>query len=279
MVSISGFGQTGPLSSEPAYGPASSSISGLSALLGYEDEGPLGMLSAYPDPVAGVSAFFACMAALHYRVRTGKGQYVDQAQLEILSTMMGQEILGYTMNGHVASCAGNSSYWMSPHGCYRCKGEDKWITIACTTEEEWGDFCRATGNTEWLGDERFADSYSRVKNHKELDRLIEQWSANYTDYEAMEILQKAGVAAAPIFTQGEIFTDPHAQHEEYLLHLPHPHEPGGYVYNVPWKLSKTPGRLRRHAPLMGEHNEYVLCELCGLSKEELQKLIEEKVVW
>jgi crotonobetainyl-CoA:carnitine CoA-transferase CaiB-like acyl-CoA transferase len=279
MASISGYGQNGPMSPQSAYGPASTSLSGLASLVGYEGEDPVGMLTAYPDPVAGIFAFFSIMAALHYRVTTGKGQYIDVAQLEAVASMMPEEILDYTMNSRVASCRGNSSFWMAPHGCYRCKGEDKWITIACATEEEWQALCQATGNYQWLEDKRFVDIHFRLENRKELDKLIEQWTSGYTDYEAMEILQQAGVAAVPVFSIGNMFTDPHAQEEEYLVHLPHPEEPGSYVYNVPWKLSETPGGIRRHAPLMGEHNEYVLCELCGLPKEEFQRLVEEKVIW
>jgi benzylsuccinate CoA-transferase BbsF subunit len=279
MVSLSGYGRTGPWAYYPAYGPMLSSYCGFAALIGYEDEDPVGDMIAYNDPVSAMTAVFAVMAALRYKARTGKGQYIDVSELECGVSLMGQEILDYTMNSRVASCRGNSSFWMAPHGCYRCKGEDKWITIACATEEEWQALCQATGNYQWLEDKRFVDIHFRLENRKELDKLIEQWTSGYTDYEAMEILQQAGVAAVPVFSIGNMFTDPHAQEEEYLVHLPHPEEPGSYVYNVPWKLSETPGGIRRHAPLMGEHNEYVLCELCGLPKEEFQRLVEEKVIW
>lgn len=279
MASISGYGQSGPLSSQSAYGPASMSLSGLAWQLGYEGEEPLGMLTPYNDPLAGLVGLFSIMAALHYRARTGRGQYIDISQLESVAAMMGVDVLDYTMNGRVASSQGNRSSWMAPHGCYRCKGEDKWITIACATQEEWRAFCQATGNQHLLNDERFVDNYARLTNRKELDKIIEEWTSRRIDYEVMELLQQAGVAAAPVFTLAELFTDPHAQEEEYFVHLPHPEEPGGYVYNIPWQLSRTPGEIRSPAPLMGEHNEYVLCELCGIPKDEFQSLVEEKVIW
>jgi len=279
MASISGYGQSGPLSLQGAYGPATAALSGLSSQVGYENEDPIGLLTAYGDPVAGLGAFLAIMAALHYRFKTGKGQYIDISQWEALDAMMVEEILDYTMNGRIASCKGNSSSWMAPHGCYRCKGEDKWITIACATQEEWQALCQVTGHPQWLNDERFVDNYARLKNRKALDKIIEEWTINHSNYAVMEILQQAGVAATPVLSMAELFTDPHAQEEEYFMHLPHPEQPGGFVYNTPWKLSETPGGIRRHAPLMGEHNEYVLCELCGIPKDEFQRLVAEKVIW
>jgi len=279
MASMSGFGQNGPLALDRAYGPPLSSLSGIAALIGYEGEDPVGELYAYNDPVAGVTTFFAIMAALHYRAKTGKGQYIDLSQWEAGSALLGKEIMDYTMNGRVAACRGNRSMWMAPHGCYPCRGEDKWITIACATEEEWRALCIATGNPQWMEDDRFADLNSRLKNGEEVDKLITEWTSAHTDYEAMEILQGAGVAALPVLTMAEMFTDPHALEEEYLVHVPHPYEPGAHSYNTPWKLSETPGGISRHAPILGEHSEYVLCELCGIPKDEFAKLVDEKVVW
>jgi len=132
---------------------------------------------------------------------------------------------------------------------------------------------------QWIEDERFADMYLRLKNTEELDKLISAWTRLHTNYEAMEILQKAGVAAVPVLTIANMFTDPHAQEEEYFVPLPHPYDPDGWVYNVAWKLSQTPGELTTPAPLLGEHSEYVLCELCELPKEEFDRLVKDKVIY
>ena len=168
---------------------------------------------------------------------------------------------------------------MAPHGCYRCKGNDRWITIACANQKEWESFCKATDNSQWTKDERFIDDYDRIKNSQDLDKIIEEWTRNHTDYEIMEKLQNNGVAAAPVFNQLDFFTDSHAQEEEFMVPLPHPAEPAGYVYNTPWKMSMTPGKMRRHAPILGENNKYVLCNICGLTENEYLELIETKVVW
>ncbi len=279
MVDMTGFGDYGPLKSAPAYGTALAAHCGFSNLTGYCGETPLGENQFYSDPVSGTHALVATMAALHYRNKTGKGQYIDIAEGETLAALLGREFLDYTMNGRIATCQGNRSYWMAPHGCYPCQGDNRWITIACATEEEWQALCVATGNIQWLDDERFADMYSRLKNSTELDKLIGEWTSWHTDYEAMEMLQKASVAAVPIFSIADLFTDPHAQAEEYYIPLPHPYDPASWVYTPAWKLSETPGEVTTPAPLLGEHSEHVLCELCGLPKNEFDRLVKEKIIW
>jgi len=278
MVSISGYGQDGPLAEEASYGTGLIQASGLSSLFGYEGQQPLGSISSYPDPVAGLGAFLSIMSALYYRKRTGKGQHIDISLLEATIAMMGREVTDYTMNERVAGPFGNHSPYVAPHGFYRCKGPDKWISISCPTEDEWKAFCLSTGNPRWMDDERFADNFCRLNNQAELDELITEWTKQRTDYDAMEALQRAGVAAFPVFTMAEMFTDPHVREEEYVTPIPHPNNPAGFVYNTPWNLSDTPGRPRRHAPLLGEHSEYVLCELCGLAKDEFDRLRAEKII-
>ena len=278
MASISGFGQTGRLSAVPAYGLTSTCLSGLISMSGYENE-PVGFTTAYPDPACGLLGFFAIMAALNRRHETGNGGHIDISHLEATAAMMGEELIDYTMNSRVAREKGNSSHWMAPHGCYPCLGDDRWITIACETDEEWHALCEATGHPQWVNDERFIDLFARLENKTELDHLISDWTGEQTDYHAMEILQKAGVAAVPVFTTAELFTDPHITEEEYLVHLPHPEDPVSYVYNTPWKFSETPASIRRHAPLLGEHNEFVLCDICDVDKKEFTRLVDEQVIW
>jgi benzylsuccinate CoA-transferase BbsF subunit len=279
MASISGYGQTGPLANQASYGTGLIQASGLSALFGYEGQDPIGSISSYPDPVTGIGSFFAIMTALFHRNRTGKGQYIDISLIESTVALMGAEVVDYTMNGRIAKPTGNRSPWFAPHGFYRCKGPDKWISISCPTENEWKALCVSTGKLEWLNDNRFTDNFSRLKNQEALDGLITKWTEERSDYEAMEVLQRAGVAAVPVFTMAEMFTDPHVQDEEYVTPLPHPNNPACFVYNTPWKLSQTPGKPYRAAPLLGEHSEYVLCDLCGLPKDEFARLCEERVIW
>ena len=166
---------------------------------------------------------------------------------------------------------------MIPHNNYHCKGDDKWVSIAVKTEDEWQGLCQAMGNPPWTKEERFADKYRRLQNREALDELITQWTANYTHYEVMEILQNVGVAAAPCLDTEERFFNPHFSERELCIEMEHPTTGVDWIAGVPWKLSETPAKVHR-ASLLGEHNDYVLGELLGLSKEEIASLKEEGVL-
>jgi len=170
---------------------------------------------------------------------------------------------------------------MAPHNLYPCKDEDRWVSIAIKTEEEWDNFCGAMGNPPWTKEDRFADNFSRLRNRKDLDRLVSEWTIEHTPYEVMEILQKAGVAAMPSLDDDErCFTDSHHKARESFVDIKTPDiEEPVPIYNVPWKRSKTPGKIRDHAPTMGQHNDYVYGEILGLSKEEIARLTEKKVIY
>ena len=134
------------------------------------------------------------------------------------------------------------------------------------------------GNPDWTGEERFADAYLRWENQEELDKLIGAWTINHTHYEVMDILQKVGVAAMPSFSSEEIYSDPHLKERGLATQIEHPILGKQSIINPPWRLSETPARIYRHAPLFGEHNEFVLGELLGMSGGEIARLKEEKVI-
>ena len=134
------------------------------------------------------------------------------------------------------------------------------------------------GNPGWTRDKRFSDSYSRWQNQDHLDKLVEEWTINYSHYEVMELLQASGVAAMPSFSAEELFSDPHLKEREAITEVMHPVMGKQVVLNPPWKFSETPARVERAGPLLGEHNEYVFGELLGISKQEIAQLIEEKVI-
>lgn len=230
------------------------------------------MQQAYADFNAAVHAAFAILAALYHRKRTGKGQYVDMAQLETLISTMGEAMMEYTMNGEVLGTQGNQHPTMAPHGNYPCRGEDKWVSIAVNTEEEWKGFCEAMGNPPWTFQEKFADKYKRLQNRSELDSLVSQWTLNHTHYEVTDLLQRAGAAAAPLLDTEERFFDPHFQKRRVYLEVEHPATGMDWVAGIPWKLSETPGEIRCPSPLLGQHNRYVFGELLGMSEEEISRI-------
>lgn len=278
MLSASASGAKGPEAHIKGYAPLFAALGGLSDITGYKDGPPVEVRSTM-DYTASFTIVVAVMSALIHRQRTGEGQFIDLAAREAVVSLVSDAIMDYTMNGRVASRDGNKDHFMAPHNCYRCKGNDKWISICVANDEEWQAFCKAIGNPEWTKDERFSDQLSRWKNQEELDPLVKQWTLNYTYYEAMEILQKAGVAAMPSFSADDIFGNPHLAERQFTEILVHS-EVGAHVTILPpWRLSATPQQVVRDAPCLGEHNQYVYGELLGMSDKEIQELTEEEVIY
>jgi len=279
MISFPGVGSEGPLADVVTYGPSLAGLAGLDSLIGYEGERVLGMQQAYADINAALHGAFAIQIALYHRERYGEGQHIEVAQIESLISTMPEPVMEFSINQRNLSTLGNVNRMMSIHNNYPCKGEDKWVSIAILTKKEWEGFCRAIGNPPWTKRDEFVDGYKRSLNRKELDRLIGEWTIGRTPYEVMEILQKAGVAAAPCADTEDRYFDPHFQERKIIVDVEHPATGVDFVPNVVCNLSETPGAIRRPAPLLGEHNDYVFGELLGLPKDEIEKLIQEKVIF
>ena len=278
MLSSSAYGTTGPFREYTGYAPHFASFSGLAHMTGYSDGEP-NILTGATDIRSATTAAFAILAALNFRQRTGQGQHIDLSSTEALSVLIGDSIMDFTMNQRSSSRSGNRDAVMAPHNCYRCKGEDKWISIAVANDEEWAALCQAMGNPEWAGDGLFSDSSSRWQNQEHLDRLIGEWTINHSHYEVMERLQAHGVAAMPSFSAEELFSDPHLREREIATEVNHPVMGKQVVLNPPWKLSETPARVEKASPLLGEHNEYVFGELLGMPRQEITRLIDEQVIY
>jgi len=278
MISLPAAGQNGPLSNIVTYAPSLGALCGYSSLIGYPGERVLGEQTPYLDVTSSIHGAFAVLSALYYRERTGKGQYIDMAQIEVGASVIGEAFMEYFMNGRVLGTMGNRSPTMAPHNNYPCLGEDRWVSIAVDTEEEWRSFCTAIGNPPWVKEKRFSDKFNRQRNLEELDRLISAWTINLSNYEVMDILQKAGVAATPCLDLMERFSDPHYAERGTHLQVEHPATGIDIIAGIPFKLSGTPGEVRRPAPMLGQHNDYVFRELLGRTESELAQLVEEKVI-
>jgi len=278
MISMPGYGMTGPYRDYPAFGTNIEGIAGLTSLMGYPG-GPPNLLGiAGGDPISGLHGVSAVLVALWHRDLTGKGQYIDLAMSEAVASVIGEALVGYPLNKRIPPLMGNRHPHMAPHGCYRCKGNDMWVVIAISSDEEWRAFCQAIGSPPWTRNARFADQLSRWENQDELDGLIQEWTLQRDHYEAMHILQAAGVAGGPVLTGMEILNDPHLKERNFFVEIAHP-DAGIHPYaGLPVKLSETPATFRLPAPCLGEHNEYVLGQLLGLSKEEMAQLEQSKVI-
>jgi crotonobetainyl-CoA:carnitine CoA-transferase CaiB-like acyl-CoA transferase len=272
-------GRTGPRRHYAGYAWDSHALSGAASLTGRSDGPPMNIGANYGDLITGTHGAFAILAALHHREKTGKGQYIDASMIEVVVDVIPEAAMDYLMNGKVRQRQGNRHDFMAPHGCYRCRGDDKWVAIAIGSEEEWRAFCGAMGEPEWTKDAKFADGYSRWLNQEELDKLVGTWTKDYTHYEVMEILQRAGVAAGPSLSAAELVEDRHLRQRGFLVEMDHTERGKGPMPGLPWRFLSSPGHDYRAGPCLGEHNDYVFGKLLGLSKDEIAKLVEEEVVY
>lgn len=278
MLSSSMMGQTGPYAHSRGYGWQLTAMAGFFSITGWPQQPPIGPNGPYTDYIAPRINIVLLMAALDYRRRTGKGQYLDVSQYENGVQFIAPLVLDYVVNGRIAGPMGNRHPEAAPHGAYRCQGEDRWCVIAVFNEDEWSSFRRVIGNPAWADDARFASLESRKQNEDELDRKVEAWCLERTPEEVMTSLQSVGVAAGVVQVTGEdiLDNDPQLKHRGYIWELDHPELGKHRVPGLPFKLSKSPYRVKR-SPLLGEHSKYVLNEVAGLTDDEIASLVIEGV--
>lgn len=279
MASISSTGQTGPLRDLRAYAPSIGALAGLDSTLGYEEGRPLGLKHAYGDICGALHTVFAIVAALYQRQRTGRGQYIDLSMLRATVATQGLGLMEYIMTGRVMQPRGNYDPTMAPYGNYPCAGEDRWVSIAVATDEEWQGLKAALGSPAWTSDPKFASRYGRLKHRHELDQHLAQWTAGRSAETVTELLQSHGVAAVPVMGAEERLFNPHFRERGLYADIDHPSLGAEPIFNLMWNLSQTPSAIRRHAPLMGEHNQQVFCEILGMSAQEVKALEETQVIY
>ena len=278
-ISSQGFGSGGPHENYPCYGPMLSSASGMLSLWKQpEDPFPAGSNSPLPDHMASKHAAIIILAALDYRRRTGKGQFIDMAQTEVAAALMGERYLEYTMNNETPQPLGNRCLYAAPHNCYPAKGMDNWVAISIFTNEEWRSFGKALGDPAWTRDPKFADITGRLKHVDELDKLVVEWTATLEPRQIMYLLQGAGVAAGEVQRAPDTMSDPQIAYDKAIVELEHP-EVGKRLYpNIPFHMSETPPVPSKLAPYLGQHTEEICRDLLKMSDAEIERLQAEKVL-
>ncbi len=280
MASLQAFGQTGPRRDYVSFGPILMSFAGMAYLWrDPEIERPgAACQTAFPDYVAPSYGALAILAALHYRARTGKGQYIDISQAETAASMIGPAYLEWLVNGREPQPQGNFSAFAAPHGAYRCKGDDRWCVIAVETQEEWQKFCEAVGHKDWAADPRFADLAARVAHRQELDALVESWTSRRTPHQVMLILQREGIASGVVQTAEDLYCDPHLRERGFAREVYHPQV--GWVTRAgpSVRLLDKQAQGNQAAHTAGEDNEAVFGAILGFSKEQIMDLAEREVL-
>jgi len=272
------MGQQGPYRKFKGYGMLGVSYAGYCHLNGWPDRDPLPLFNNHSDFISPYYLITTLIAALLYRRRTGRGMYLDQSQVEVGVNFLAPLVLDYIVNGRIACRMGNRDTGMAPHGLFPCRGADRWVALAVSSEVEWRNLCRVIGETDWTRDSRFLNLQGRKENEDELEGLIAGWTLAYTAEEAMRLLQEAGVPAGVVQTAEDLFNDPQLRHREHFRSLAHP-VIGVHAYHSPaYRLSKTPCDIRKAGPCLGEDNEYVYKEILGLSDDEIADLLIEGVI-
>ena len=241
MIRMPAFGLTGPYANYRCLGLHVDGVVGHHHIKGYPDVDPsLRGDTVAADAAAGAASAFAVLSALWYRDRTGKGQMVEMCLSENFIPVMADPIMDYNMNGRVRGTIGNRDYHMAPHGAYRCKGEEKWATIAVGSDREWESLCEAMGRPELAADPRFADAASRWNNQDDLDAIVNDWTSRLEPRQVFDALQAAGVPSGPVLDDLEILEDPQMVDRGFYQTLDH-EEVGTLRYHGPgWSMSRTP---------------------------------------
>ncbi len=277
MASSSANGSTGPERAYAGYAGIFNALSGVGHLTGYAD-GPPTEMRISMDLRAGLSLAFAVLAALFARRRSGHGQHIDLSSREAITSLVGHSLLHYTMNQASPNRQGNQSDSMAPHGCYPCKGDDRWVTIAVGNEGEWKALCQVMERPQWLQDERFKNVHCRIRHHEALDVLLSAWTAHYSPDEITLRLQEKGVAAYPCMDSAMLAASDHLQQRGVFSQVEHPTLGHQTVIAPPWRLVGAANEPDRPAPLLGEHTEEVLHNLLGLDRVLLKRLQDAGVL-
>ncbi len=272
MISTCLMGQTGPLSSFAGFGNLAAAISGFHNLTGWRDRPPAGPFGAYTDYIAPRFTAAAILAALEYRRRTGKGQYIDQSQSESSLHFLGPALLDYAANGRSQVRNGNRDPGLAPHGVYPAKGDDRWVAIVCRTDEHFRTLCLLMGRRELADDPRFGMLPARLENAEQLDAIVSQWTRTVDEFEIESRLQAESIPAHAVANSREYWKDPQVVHRGHFVELPHPHQGTTFVEGPRAKLSRTPGEVKRAAPMLGQDNQYVLEEILGYDEVRIGEL-------
>ena len=276
-AAMPGYGSTGPDSERTALGPLIEAGAGLSSMMGYLDTGPYRSGIAWPDPVAGMNSVSALLIALRDREADPNhaGRSIEIAMIEAMGSFVGEELLGAQIRGKNRERMGNRDPFNAPQGVYPCAGDDRWIAISVTSNQEW----RALAALADLGSELTAlTREDRHARHEELDTLIANYTRSFSPHPLMARLQAAGIIAAVVSDARDLVEDRQLAERDFWAELPHPdvglrRYPGNGI-----RLELTPVTYRRTAPTLGQHNDEILGGLLGTDREALEILRRDGVI-
>jgi len=276
-ATLSSRGYGGPHTDYLGFATIHQAIGGVAYISGHPESHPTHGTPGDADLMNGITLDLAVLAALYHRRRTGEGQFIDFSQCEGVSSLIGEVLLGYTMTGRIQERMGNRHPLYCPHNVYRCWGVDRWLALEIHSDEEFAVLARLINRPDLIQDPRFADMASRKRHEKELDAIIEAYTSQRDRDWMVNEFCRAGLAAAPSREARDVYADPHFRKRKVFLQIEHPELGLLEIIDTPWKISGL-SKPNRHAPLLGEHNDYVLKDLLGMSEEEILTLKEKEII-
>jgi crotonobetainyl-CoA:carnitine CoA-transferase CaiB-like acyl-CoA transferase len=278
--SITGFGQTGPYSSRAGYDFLIQAMGGLMSVTGEREDlpggGPQKIGVALSDILTGLYTTIAALSALAYRDKTGKGQHVDMALLDVTIAAMANQAMNYLVSDKAPTMMGNAHPNIVPYEAY--KTADDYIILAVGNDGQYRRFCEAAGRADLADDPRFATNRGRVENRGILGPMLNEIIAARPRAFWLQALEVVGVPCGPINNLEQIFDDPHVQARGARREVEHP--VSGMVPTVanPIRMSESPIEYDRAPPVLGQHTDEVLGELIGLDGAAIAKLREDGIV-
>ena len=278
IVSMAGFGKTGPEARSLGYGPIIEQMSGLVSLTGYGDGTPFKTGISYGDPIAGIAAAGAAVTSLIHRRRTGRGCTIDLAQREIVTSLIGEAFALWSMNKQLPSHVGNRHEWMAPHNVYACQGEDQWVAIAVANDAQWNGLCAAMRSPDWAEDAAYADQLRRWQNRDALDARIGAWTGERSKQEVFAACRAQGVACGPVWNMTELVADEHLNARGYYEPITDPDHAAWMVHGWVWRWTDSGPCILAAAPKFGQHNHEILTGLLGVDEAELSQLAADGII-
>ncbi len=278
--SITGFGQTGPYAPRAGYDFLIQGMGGLMSLTGRPDgsegEGPLKVGVALTDVMTGLYTTIAALAALAYRERTGKGQYIDLALLDVQIASLANQASSYLVGGVVAKRMGNAHPSIVPYQDFPTA--DGYMIIAVGNDGQFRKLCTLLGHAEWGSDERFATNPQRVKHRAELIELLRGVTVTRTTDQWVAAMEDAGVPCGPINTLDRMFADPQVQARGTRVDMTHPLAEKVSLVANPIRMSESPVQYRRPPPMLGEHTDDVLADWLGMDDNAVADLRKRQIL-
>ncbi len=277
-AACSGFGQTGPYTTKPAFDIIVQAMGGIMSVTGEPGGPPIKPGASIGDIAAGLFLCIAILACLQERNVSGQGQMIDISMLDCQIAIQENAFIRYFATGEVPQALGTRHPVFTPFQVFQTK--DSYIAVAMVggASAHWPLYCAVIGRPELIDDERFLTGWLRTQNYQLLEPILTETMKARTTHEWLEELEQVGVPCGPVNTIDKVAADPQTQAREMIVELHHPKAGNLKVVNTPVKLSRTPARLERASPDLGEHTKETLMELLGMTEPDLTDLENRGVI-